>query len=243
MGVSVEIDEKKHRRLGTLANVAKLAPEELLDSIITCYLDSTDAAIASAGGRVAQKTADYPRLYNWDDVGGVITFAPTKRRVLLFTAHAWGILEDALESKLLKAADPLLFEMGSVYGKALALDYGSVTSEPEHLREYFEYLGTAAGWGRMTVSGDTISGSKVRVKVENCVFCKSRNQSVSRIRSCQLLMGVVKGIADTVFDSKHSVVEPKCITKGDEYCEIVIVAENHLERNTSEWGIGAPPQS
>jgi predicted hydrocarbon binding protein len=242
MGVPVEIDEAKHRRLHMLASVANVAPGDLLDSILGGYLDSTDAAIASAGGKVKQKSPDYPSLYRWDDVKGIVSFAPTKRRVLLFTAHAWGILEDSLESTLLKAADPFLFEMGCVYGKALALDYGSVTDDPERLRGYFEYLGLAAGWGRMTLSGDLRSGSKVTVKVENCVFCKSRNLSVSRARSCQFLLGVAKGIVDTVFDSWHSATEPKCTTRGDECCEIVLVAERRPERKAGEWVIGAQVQ-
>jgi len=242
MTVSVELDEAKRKRLAALASIEKVSPEKLLERIVSTYLDSPEAVITLAGREADQKVVSFSGLYRWDDSRGVISFMPANRRVLLFTAHAWDILEDALESTLLKAAGSFLFEMGAVYGKALALDYRSVTDDPEDVKGYFEYLGLAAGWGRMTILGDLASGSRITVKVENCVFCNSRNLSVSRVHSCQFLMGVSKGITDTVFNSPHSVVESKCSSRGDEHCEIILTMDSSSKKTTGGWGIKVPAQ-
>jgi len=243
MGASVELNEAKRKKLDALAGIEKVPPERLLERIVSSYLDSPEAVITLAGREAERKAVSFSGLYRWDDSRGTISFMPASRRVLLFTAHAWGILEDALESTLHRAADSFLFEMGGVYGRALALDYRSVVDDPEDVKAYFEYLGLAAGWGRMTILGDIVSGSRITLKVENCVFCNGRNLSVSRVHSCQFLTGVSKGIADTVFDSWHSVVESKCSSRGDSHCEIILTNDSNSKGKIGGLGIDVPARS
>ena len=182
-------------------------------------------------------------LYKWDEDKGIISFTPDNKRVFIMTARSWDAIEQDLFAKLLKGAAPLLMEMGIAYGRATALDYRSVMTNPENLSSFLEQLGLTAGWGKFTASGDLAKGSKITVRVWNCVFCRSRNASVGRTEACSFLVGVCKGIADTVLNSSHYVYETKCISKGNDLCEIVLGRETNSEGGGADWSFAgrAPP--
>ena len=93
---------------------------------------------------------------------------------------------------------------------------------PEDFAGYLQYLGKMAGWGSFEVLGDSARGSKLRVRVHNCVFCTARNSSTSRSDQCFFLRGVCRGIANSVYDSKYVVTEEKCMAKHYDYCEFLI---------------------
>jgi predicted hydrocarbon binding protein len=161
-------------------------------------------------------------LFSWDEQRGTIVFAPANRRVFIINAHAWGLIEDDLLAHFHKGASPLLLEMGTAYGRAIALDYRSVEGDPENVTSFFEHLGLASGWGRFSISGDLAKGSKITVKVSDCVFCESRNLSAGSNDQCHFIVGVCKGIADVVFGFPHFASETKCRSRGDGLCEIVV---------------------
>jgi predicted hydrocarbon binding protein len=241
MSYLLTLNDLNSEKLEALAKKERLQAPELVEKIILGYLES---APGSSGHRDQvtktldlQDIAGVKGLYRWDEVKGVINFTPANKRVFILTARSWDSVEQDLFNKLLKGAAPLLSEMGAAYGRATAMDYRSVTTNPENLPAYFEHLGLTAGWGKFAMSGDITKGSKVIIRVWNCVFCRSRNASVGRGDSCHFLMGVCKGIADTVFDSPHYVEETRCCAKANDYCEILI--RNSADSERSSWSMGS----
>jgi predicted hydrocarbon binding protein len=226
MSYLLTLNGMNSERLEALARKERLQAPELIEKIVVGYLESApgNSGLREAGQATLAlgDIAGVKALYRWDEDRGNISFTPANKRVLIVTARSWDAVEQDLFLKLFKGAAPLLTEMGTAYGRATALDCRSVTTNPENLPAYFEHLGLIAGWGKFSMSGDLGKGSKITVRVWDCVFCRSRNASVGRADPCNFLMGVCKGIADTVFDSVHYVEETKCCAKANDYCEILI---------------------
>lgn len=242
----LEFNKQEWEGLEDRARIEKVPAAKLLEGLVSKYLssagDGSSASLTAAQGTDAEKPVDESALYKWYEAIGEIRYVPTNRRVILLAAHSWATLEDSLTSSLGKAADAFLYQMGCTYGRALALDYRSITDDPEDVRSYFEHLGTSAGWGRITLHGDLASDVRITIRVQNCAFCRSRNLSVSEVHSCHFLVGVSKGIADTVLNSLHYAAESKCLTKGDPYCEIVLTREENPRGQAEDWGRSSPPE-
>jgi predicted hydrocarbon binding protein len=234
------LNDEHSQRLESLAKNERLPAPELIEKIVIGYLDSAHGTGPAVD---LQDVAALKDLYRWDEEKGIIRFTPANKRVMILTARSWDAVEEDLFIKLLKGASPLLTEMGIAYGKATALDYRAATTNPESVAAYFEYLGRTAGWGKFTVSGDLVKGSKVTIRVWDCVFCRSRNASIGRADPCNFLMGVCKGIADTVFDSENYVEESKCCARANEYCEIVIRTATDSDKSAWQMRSGAPTQA
>jgi len=244
MSYLLTLKEIHSQRLEALARKERLQAPELIEKIVVGYLESAPGNSGVRDDNSAaldlQDIAGVKGLYKWDEDKGIISFTPANKRILIVTARSWDAVEQDLFTKLLKGAVPLLTEMGTAYGRATALDYRSVTTNPENLSAYFEHLGLAAGWGKFSMSGDLSKGSKITVRVWDCVFCRSRNASVGRSDPCNFLMGVCKGIADTVYDSVHYVEEVKCCARANDYCEISIRKTTDSEKASWSMGTNSP---
>jgi predicted hydrocarbon binding protein len=242
MSYLLKLDEPSSYKLLELAEKERLSASKLIERIVTGYLNSISKEPDFDYGvnkRLGLSVAGLKSLYHWDEEKGTISFTPANRRVFVMSASAWDSVEQGLFLGLLDGAVPLLSAMGNAFGRVLALDYKSVTGEPENIKSYFEYLSLAAGWGKFKTSGDLEHGSKITIRVRDCVFCTSRNASLGRKDPCCFLMGVCKGIADTVFDSSHYVYETKCCAKGNGFCEITMGRETESDagRNSIEWAV------
>lgn len=244
MSYLLTLGDLHSERLEALAKKEQLQATELLEKIVVGYLESR-----SEDGPSEEQPSPSPDLeltvskdlFRWDEARGAISFTPANRRVFIVNARSWDAVEHDLFAKLLKGAAPLILEMGNAYGQATALDYRSVTGDPERLATYFEHLGTVSGWGRFSLSGDLAKGSRITVRVSDCVFCGSRRTTAGRTNPCHFMMGVCKGIADTVFGSPHSVQETKCSARGNEVCEFSISRSAGAEKEV--WPPGPNPVS
>ena len=179
-------------------------------------------------------------LFRWDEQKGAVFFTPSNRRVFMTNAHSWDAVERNLSQLFSGGMATLLSGMGVAYGRETALDYRSATGDPENVASYFEHLGLAAGWGKFSLSGDILKGSKLTVRVHDCVFCGSRNATSQRWDPCYFLMGVCKGLADTIFGFPHYVEETKCISKGDDSCQFLIRRAAGSERTAMPAGPNPP---
>lgn len=172
---------------------------------------------------------------SWNKEGGIITHAPTGKRLFLMTNHAWIQLEEALFLNLLKGASPLVFEMGRAYGKALVLDNARLAENTTNVSAYLEEQWSVAGWGKMEIDGNPATGRKTVVRVKDCAFCSSNIWSTAGRSSCYFLVGVTKGILDAVYDWPHMVRESRCRLRGDDSCELEIEGERHFELKPKRW--------
>lgn len=214
--------------LETLAKERGLKPSELIERVVVGYLYSD--ALNLINSSEAEKThygkpadlSGIKNLYRWDEKTAAVVFTPTDERYFLLNARSWREVERAVRTKFPKRAAPLLLAMGAAYGRAAALDYGAVTEDKGKLRSYFVHLVLIAGWGKFSLSGDLDEGSKVIVRVSDCVFCARREADANSNTPCCFITGACKGIADVAFDSPHKAQETKCRTKGDDFCEITV---------------------
>lgn len=221
-------------RLEALAMKEKVGAHELMERIVLGYINAShDASLVQDAGKTTESSpiGGSKDLYRWDEERGVVTFTPANKRVFFVTGRSWDTVEQDLHNRLRKGASTLLSDMGFTYGTATALDYKSITSNPEAVAGYLEHLGVAAGWGDFTLSGDITQGSKIVIRVENCVFCRSRNASVGRRDPCDFLMGVCRGIASIVFDCSYYAEETKCCARANDYCEILLRKASESEKN------------
>jgi predicted hydrocarbon binding protein len=225
MSYLLTLEEPASKKLVALAEKQRLPASKLIEQVVVDYLSSLGEDQDPDGGANPKSdtgAVSHRDLYRWDEEKATIRFLPSNRRVLVMNAHAWDSVEESLILSLGGGAAHLLSSMGYAFGRMIAQDYRSVAAEPGNIGSYFEYLSLAAGWGKFSISGDTSAGSKVNVKVKDCVFCGSRNASLGRRDPCSFLMGVCEGTVDTVFDSSHYVYENKCLAKGNDCCEIIL---------------------
>jgi predicted hydrocarbon binding protein len=244
MSYVLTLDELSSKKLEELAEKERLPASELIERAVMWYLGSIGEGRdppGEADPKLDSEVASRKDLYGWDEQKGTVRFLPSNRRAFIMNAHAWDAVEESLFLVLEKDAARILSVMGHAFGRMIASDYRSVTDEPENIKSYFEYLSLAAGWGKFSVSGDLQNGSKITIRVMNCVFCTSRNASIGRKNPCCFLMGVCKGTADTVFDFSHDVHETKCCAKGNDSCEIVLSRELHSETGTADWSWSEHP--
>jgi predicted hydrocarbon binding protein len=244
MSYVLTLDEPSSKKLEELAEKERLPASKLIERAVMGYLGSIGESHDPLGGadaRLDSNVASHKDLYGWDEEKGTVRFLPSDRRAFIMNAHAWDALEESLFLVLEKDAARILSVMGHAFGRMIALDYRSVTDEPENIKSYFEYLSLAAGWGKFSVLGDLQNGSKITVRVMNCVFCTSRNASVGRKNPCCFLMGVCKGTADTFFNFSHDVQETKCCAKGNDFCEVVLSRESHSGSGMADWSWGEHP--
>lgn len=241
MSYLLTLSDGNSERLEALARREGVQASDLIERIVIGYIESPPAETLSSEvvPSVLRDVGGIKDLFRWDEQRGIISFTPANKRVFMMTARSWDTVEQDLYAKLRKGASPLFSDMGEAYGRATATDYRSITQDPEDLAPYLEHLGRTAGWGRFSVSGDLSQGSKVVVRVENCVFCRSRNASVYRGDPCQFLMGVCRGIASTVFNAGYYAEETKCCARANEYCEIVIRRSSDSEKVVWPPGPGA----
>ncbi|MCK4883283.1 MAG: 4-vinyl reductase [Candidatus Diapherotrites archaeon] len=162
--------------------------------------------------------------------GGVIRLFG-KRVVVVPADLVAGINENVLKSKLgLKAAQSIRrkigFEMAFEYAKNY--DKSNECNCKVIMEDYLE-MAHARGWGDFFVEEMDLEKPRVVVRIENSLEAESIGKTGSP--SCQYWVGGIAGILkhslEKCINHNHPSVsiegrEDKCVSKGDEYCEVVV---------------------
>jgi predicted hydrocarbon binding protein len=226
MSYLLTLNASNSERLKTLSKNKGLMPPELIKRVIVDYLNScggeSPSSTKASPELEVQDLAGVTNLFRWDEKRGVVVFTHANRRLFILNARSWDAVEADLIARIPKEAGHLISGMGAAYGRAAALDYRSVTGNPADVASYFEHLGLAAGWGKFALTGELAKGSNITVRVYDCVFCRTRSVTGGRKDPCHFIIGVCRGIANTVYDSSHYVQETKCSAAGSEFCEFRI---------------------
>jgi predicted hydrocarbon binding protein len=243
MSYLVTLDDLNAKRLEELAERDGLPALTIIEKIVKEHLDHVTSDQDSPDGpkASAEEVAGYGTLYRWDENRGEIIFTPANRRVYITNGRSWSAVEHDLNAKFSKGAEYLLMGMGAAYGVATARDYRAITGDRENLAAFFEHLGLAAGWGRFQLAGDLVKGTRVTVRVYDCVFCGARDGNTARNQPCPFIVGVCKGIADVVFGAIHTAQETKCRAGGYEFCEVSISEVKGSD--AAHWPPGSNPMT
>ena len=159
-------------------------------------------------------------FYRFDYKTGAILAQVTEQRVQMVPAALWKALRKRLAQEFQSEAAAIDFEIGSMLGSSFAEQIMEYLSDPEMLLKRMSEIAAAAGWGVFSILGDTRYGSKFTVTVANCAFCD--DQDLSDSPQCDFLVGVIKGICDTVFGTPHKVSEVECSAMGECLCQLEV---------------------
>ena len=144
----------------------------------------------------------------------------TEERVQVIPAVVWKMLRKRLAEEFKEKAPAIDSEIGAILGASFAEQIMEFVSDPEILIKRMSEMAAAAGWGVFSILGDTRYGSKFTVTVANCAFCDK--QGLSDWPQCDFLVGVIKGMTDTMFGTPHKVSEIECAAMGECVCQVEV---------------------
>jgi len=159
-------------------------------------------------------------FYRLDYKTGAVFNQITEERVQVIPAVLWKVLSKRLAEEFREKAPAIDSEIGAMLGSSFAEEIMEFISDPEILIKRMSEMAAAAGWGVFSILGDTRYGSKFTVAVANCAFCD--RQGLSDSPQCDFLVGVIKGMTDTVFGTPHRVSEVECAAMGECVCQVEV---------------------
>lgn len=146
----------------------------------------------------------------------------SKGRVFVLAADAWIDLRKEMLKQFSTGATIILDRMGHAYGASVASNLVPGRATVDILTK----LGSAAGWGKIKVTGDIHSGKVFLVSVKNCVFC-GRGKDTD---TCLFLPSIIRGITEKLYSRRYLVTCKKCIDIEDHTCEMTLVDEDSRRR-------------
>jgi predicted hydrocarbon binding protein len=159
-------------------------------------------------------------VFDVDLPRGVIERKLDGTRVLALSSQGWTAFQTELESTFMSGGKVILQRLGYGYGRALGLAIRKAEVPNDQAFDAMQSLAQEGGWGQMTLStGDILSG-EARISVSECFFCLHSKESTEP--ACDVLVGVVGGMLDSILGGTRRVSEGRCIAKGDRVCEIQI---------------------
>lgn len=144
----------------------------------------------------------------------------TDERVHVVPALQWKRLRERLAREFKGQAPLIMSCVGSSLGSLFAEEMIASISDPVALARHLSDMSAAAGWGILSLVGDTRYGSRYIVTVTNCAFCDKEGLAESPM--CDFLVGAVKGMADTTYGTPHRVWEERCAAMGESVCQLVV---------------------
>src|SRR2546426_4019711 len=141
--------------------------------------------------------AGLDEFYRLDYKTGAVFNQLTEERVQVIPSVLWKVLRKRLTEEFREKAPAIDSEIGSILGSSFAEQLMEYISDPEVLLKRMSETAAAAGWGVFSILGDTRYGSKFTVTVANCAFCDK--QGLSDSPQCDFLVGVIRGMTETVF--------------------------------------------
>jgi predicted hydrocarbon binding protein len=175
-------------------------------------------------------TARAPEIIGSD---GVMRGVVSGDRLIALPAKFWNDAKVFLGKAYGPSVNLVLSKFAEDFGRAYAR---RMLAEGAGRREAFramEGMASAAGWGRVRVSGDFEAGDALTVEVADCAFCLANSDG----DKCNFTSGVAVGAASAVFGREY-VNDHVDITRGDELrCVLSLRPSNRT--SCPDWKPGA----
>ncbi len=155
-------------------------------------------------------------------------------RVALLRKSAFKeLISGLVESIGHQATSGLLYQMGVRMGRGLAkkhkeiAKYLGIEDPIEVLKKVSSSLFQSLGFGKSEILGR--EGDSIRVRKYNCIECEAIAEIIEKGHGtikkgslrCGLIRGMLDGVVSEIMGRSYTSTEEKCITLGDEYCELV----------------------
>ena len=109
-------------------------------------------------------------------------------------------------------------------GAFLASRYRDVFGyPPEQVLTAVSYMLSESGWGAMSMEMANLEREELVFKVLDSPFAEVYGPSTQPV--CYTLLGVLRGVAMTLFDKPADGGEVQCAAKGDTCCRFVVSAK------------------
>lgn len=173
------------------------------------------------GGSVRANPGKLEDFFALDFRTGSVVNRLTEERVQVIPTLRWKKLrEDWAREFKGDEASRIISHVSASLGAAIANEMMKYMGDPVTLVKNIADLSAAAGWGVISMTGDTQYGGRFEVTVTNCVFCDKEGLADSP--QCDFLVGALKGMADHIYGTPHRVVEKSCAAMGHALCEFQV---------------------
>lgn len=133
-------------------------------------------------------------------------------------------LQKSVESHLPQNVAEIMTETAEGDGAFLASRYRDAFGYPaDQVLSAVSYMLTESGWGAMSVEMAHFEGEELVFKVLDSPFAEVYGPSTQPV--CYTLLGVLRGVAMTLFDKPATGAEVQCLAKGDSCCRFVVSAK------------------
>jgi predicted hydrocarbon binding protein len=155
------------------------------------------------------------------------------RRMLALPLSSWVTLNSALRESFGEGAQTYMHQIGYSIGTSIAQESKEKDASPSDTLKALISSAMFAGWGKFTITGDTTEGVRFTVKVENCPSCFVEQPGSPPL--CDMLVGMINGLADEVFQKPHLVTENRCGYKKDNLCEFSVLQTHDKSEEQKHW--------
>ncbi len=145
-----------------------------------------------------EETQQTPGLISKD---GVMVGALTRDRVLVLPAKFWTDVKIFLERAYGRAINVALSHIAEEFGMSYAEKMENLGLDQVHALESLSQMAVVAGWGKVSIAGDTRTGEAFQVEVIDCAFCPM-GQGIGD-RRCDFVAGVATGVAKSLYRSEY----------------------------------------
>ena len=140
--------------------------------------------------------------------------------LVAFTLHDIFNLVDGAHRRFGSIGKVFLFHVGHEVGARKAEELMSVFGVEKTIKYMTQWI-QSLGWGRVDLI-ECIPYTKCTLKIRNLFECVGIRSDEPR---SHLFRGFLAGFFSKIWNRQVTVIETKCMAKGDPYCEFMIVAQ------------------
>jgi predicted hydrocarbon binding protein len=158
--------------------------------------------------------------FDIDPEHGTITRKSDGIRVFTMGSVGWASLQKELASTFISGANVILQRMGYSYGRYLGNVAKARQVTAQEALESLQRFSKESGWGELVLNGGDLFSGQARLLMRNCIFCLHIEGAQEPV--CNMLSGLIQGVAEEIIGADYRVIEEKCVAKGDAFCEVAI---------------------
>ena len=130
-------------------------------------------------------------------------------------------IQKSLEESMGREVAEIFSQSAALEGSALASRFRDVFGyPPEQVVATVAFVLTESGFGSVTCEMMNLEGRELVFKILECPFADCYGPSTQPV--CHAVLGLLRGVAMTVFESEASGMEVQCAAKGDTCCRFVV---------------------
>jgi predicted hydrocarbon binding protein len=151
------------------------------------------------------------------------TLSLQNARYVLFPPAVLVEIQKNLESTMGGEVKDVFAQSAATEGAALASRFRDVFGYPtEQVLSTVAFVLSESGFGVVTCEMMSLEGRELVFKILECPFADAYGPSTQPV--CHAVLGLLQGVAMTVFEAETSGMEVQCAAKGDSCCRFVVSA-------------------